>query len=436
MSAMSLEFIIIGLLVLASAILTMSEMAIFSSKKVRLQHLADRGNAKAKKAIELAAAPNDFRSSVHIGITLICIAAGMVSAMAISSLGKLIAVSLQIAPYEHIVAMAILAILIPYPFLVLGNLLPKRLAQSDPERFACMLAGPMLLLSRLTRPFIRLLNVPTDSIFKQSVAQQESAITQEIQSLVEEGKQAGVIHESEREMLKGILRLDKLKISALMTPRTDLIWLDVNITPDELMHKLEEKNHTRYLVCDGSVDEVLGVVNSRDLFLQMLRTGKVDLRSCLFEPQFFPENKIALEVLENFKQSKVHISIILDEYGGVRGMVTMSDILESIVGDLPEIGEQQRWKAQHREDGSWLFDGVTPISEFKRTLMIETLPGESHDSYHTLGGFILHHLEHIPSVSEHFVCEGLRFEVVDMDRNRIDKVLIVKVPSSKPFKLH
>jgi putative hemolysin len=217
-----------------------------------------------------------------------------------------------------------------------------------------------------------------------------------------------------------------------MTPLSELVWLDARETPENLIQKIEKHGHTRYVVGDGGLDGVLGVVNGRDLLLQLRRSNTLDLNASLYYPLIVPQNKTALDVLEHFKQSRVHVAFVMDEYGCLRGLVTMSDIMEAIVGDLTEVGESESWRVDNREDGEWLFDASTPIAQFKNIVQQKTkFPGEERASYRTLGGFVLDYLEHFPAVAEHFECAGLRFEILEMDSNRINKILVARTAKSE-----
>ena len=424
-----MEIPIIFFLLFLSGILVMSKTAILTASGSRLREWADQGDASAKKALNLAANPHDFQTALQTATILIRVVACILAGAIVSSwLAGMVSNAIPIlAPYSLPIAFAAVTISFGYFCIVIGELVPRAVARSNPERIACNSAAPVEMLIQVTAPLTYLIAGSEAAITKALRLEQPKArhITErEIEELLEGGAQAGVLRAYEQQMLVGVLKLDELKISSVMTPRPDLAWLDVTATDAVILRKVEENHHTRFIVADGNLDKVLGIVNARDVFLQWQRTGTVNLRDCLFSALIVPESKVALEVLEDFKQSKIHIAFVMDEYGVLRGLVTMSDVLEAIVGNLLESGDKDNWEVVQRDDGSWLFDAVTPVVDFKRITQIPHLPGEQEEIYNTVGGFIIHCLEHIPAISENFEFAGLRFEVLEMDGHRIDKVLV------------
>ena len=428
MPNITLEILVIFLLFIANGIFAMSEIAVVSAKKVRLQERSNKGNVGARAALELANAPEDFLSSVQIGITLIGILMG---ALGGGTLAEALAAGLKrvplLSPYSEAIGVGLVVLGLTYLSLVIGELVPKRLALNNPERIASAVARPMRWLSVLTSPAVRLLTVSTDGLLRllRVKPSTEPPVTEEeIQVLIEQGTQAGVFEEAEQDMVTGVFRLGDQQVSTIMTPRTEIVWLDLEDSPEETRRKITESAHTLFPVGQGSLDNILGVVQSKDLLTRCLAGHQpVDLKAVLQRALLVPETKPVLQAIELFRESRTHIALVIDEYGGLQGMVTINDILEGIVGDLPAVGEAPPGAVQ-REDGSWLLDGLMPVDEFKEVLQIGELPGEDRGYYHTLGGFVMTRLGHIPSAADHFEWGRLRFEVVDMDGRRVDKVLV------------
>jgi len=433
MSDITFQIILIILLTIANGIFSMSEIAIISARKARLQQWVNEGNAKAQVALELADSPNRLLSTVQIGITLIGILAGVLGGATIAEelSARLTFISL-LAPYSEAIALAIVVLGITYLTLVIGELVPKRIALHNPERIACTMAAPMRMLSRIASPAVHLLSISTDTVLRilgiRPVS--EPPVTEEeINILIEQGMKAGTFEEAERDMVEHVFRLGDLRAGALMTPRTEIVWLDIDDPPEETRRKIADSGHSRFPVGQGSLDNILGIVQIKDMLGRNMAGKSPDLKASLRRPLFVPESTHTLKVLELFKQSGIHVSLVVDEYGSVQGLVTLKDILEEIVGDIPSVEDLEEPLAVQREDGSWLLDGMLLVDDFKEIFSIKELPGEG--IYQTLGGFVLMHMGRIPAVGNHFEWSGLRFEVVDMDKNRIDKVLVMparKVP--------
>ena len=424
------EILIVILLLLANGVFAMSEMAIVSARKARLQERANRGDTRARAALELANAPHRFLSAVQIGITLIGILAG---AFGSATIATTLATSLErvrfLGPYHHTIAVGIVVVAITYLSMVVGELVPKRLALNNPERIARAVAGPMRALSTIAAPAVRLLTASSDLVFRllRVRPSTEPPVTEdEIEVLIEQGTQAGVFEEVEQDMMTSVMRLGDRPISAMMTPRQDIVWLDVDDTPDEIRRKIAESTHTRFPVGHGSLDVILGIVRAKDLLVNSLCGQTTDLKATMQRALFVPEAKPALEVIELFRESRTHIALVIDEYGGLLGLVTINDILEGIVGDMPMAGETSEPSAIQREDGSWLLDGLLPLDELQDILKIE-LPEEMRGYYQTLGGFVMTHLGRIPVSADHFTWGRFRFEVMDMDGHRVDKVLVTPI---------
>lgn len=436
---MTFDLIVVLVLTIANGIFSMSEMAIVSAKKVRLQEMAERGNIKAKAALSLANSPNRFLSTVQVGITLITILTGVLGGATLAEpVAQAIAQIIpQLAPSSRAIASILVVIFITYLSLIVGELVPKRLALNNPEKIAMAIAIPMRLMERITAPVVFLLSLSTDLLLKlmgSNVASNEPQITEEeIKVLMRQGAAEGTFDAAEQDMIERVFSLGDEPVSALITPRLDIVWLDLNDSLDVNRQKMTESRHSRYPVCQESLDNVLGIIHVKDLLAQSDRA--IDLTSILRQPLFLAESTHALKVLELLKKTGNQLALVVNEYGVTQGLITLNDVVEVIIGDIPFEDEEQEQEAIQREDGSWLMDGRLAIDDFKELLNIEELPGEERDNYQTLGGFVITHLGHIPKSSAHFEWDGFRLEVVDMDGNRVDKVLVIPPPRSPVTKV-
>lgn len=429
------EILVILLLVMANGLFAMSEMAVVSARKTRLQQLANQGDLRAQAALDLANSPNRFLSTVQIGITLVGILAGAFGGATLSqSIAELLSRIPALEPFSATLSLLLVVVLITYLSLVVGELVPKRLALNAPEKIATAIAIPMQLLSAIASPVVRLLSASTEmglKLFGVGPTESEPLVTEdEIKVLLEQGREAGMFEAAEQDMVERIFRLDDQPISALMTPRPDIVWLNLNSSADENRLKITQSDHSRFPVCQNTLDNVLGVVHITDLLARSMSGEPMDLTSALRQPLFVPETTRALRIMEMFKQSDTHIAIAVDEYGVIQGIVTLNDILEAIIGDLPSVGQSEDTSAVQREDGSWLLDGMVSIDKFKDLFDLGRLPGEEMGNYQTLGGFVITHLGRIPVAADHFEWGGLRFEVMDMDGNRVDKMLVMPIGKS------
>ncbi|HKC89302.1 MAG TPA: hemolysin family protein [Blastocatellia bacterium] len=425
-----MEILFIILLLVANGIFAMSEMAIVSARRARLQHLAEI-DAGARAALELADAPDRFLSTIQIGITLIGILAGAFGGATIS--GQISAQLNRIpalAPYSEAISLVIVVVAITYLSLVVGELVPKRLALNNPEQIASRVARPMQFLLRLSSPVVRVLSASSAFLLRLLRIKPPAlppVTEEEVKIMIDQGTQAGVFEEAEHDLVDNIFRLADQKVPQLMTPRPDIVWLDIDSPFEEIRRRIINSPYSRMPVCRGTPDNILGVVKARDLLAEILSGKPLDLRATLRQPLYVPETRTGLQLLELFKGSTTHIAMVIDEHGALEGLVTMNDVLEAIVGDLPAQPGQAESLAVRREDGSWLLDGRLPIADFKEIFSIDKLPREEEGAYHTLAGFIMTYLGRLPSASDHFVWNGLRIEVVDMDRRRVDKVLVSRV---------
>lgn len=426
-----IELIIIFALILFNGVLSMSEIAIVSSRKARLHQLADQGDKNAKAALDISNSPNEFLSTVQIGITLVGIFTGAYGEANIADdLTFYLKQVPMLAPHAAQLALFLVVAIITYFSLILGELVPKRLGLHFPEKIARFVALPMQVLSNLSRPLVIVLSSSTNFVLRVFGIKESSEppVTEaEIQVLVEQATEAGVFEESEQEMLASVLRLGDRSVKSIMIPRADVDWVDINISPEELVKVLEESSHSRLVVTEESPDHVLGIVELKGIMRNKISGKPVDLRAITTQPAYVPESFTVLDLLETFRGTKQHVAIVMDEYGGMEGLVTREDVFEAIVGELPAVGELPKWEARQREDGSWLLDGQIPLDDFKKIFDVDKLPGEEEAGYHTLAGFVLFHLERIPAAGEYFVWEDLRFEVVDMDHHRIDKLLVSRI---------
>lgn len=422
------EILIIAFLIIANGVFAMSEMAVVTSRKSRLEDWVKKGNSRAKMALELAHSPNRFLSSVQIGITLVGILAG---AFAGRSAAEWMAELVQPLPvvgiYNREIGLGLVVLVITYFSLVIGELVPKRLAMRHPEAIASWLAVPLSVFSKISAPMVHLLSFSTDVVcrlFGRPQGAEPPVTEEEIKNLVQQGAEAGVFEEEAEDMVEAVLRLGDKTARALMTPRTQIAWLDLESDQAEIQKRISESGRSRFPVAAGGLDQVAGIVQAKDLLAQLLTGKPLDLTSLMQQPLFVPRTISALELLESFKKTNKHIALVVDEYGGIEGLLTHHDILEAIAGDIP-IGERPSDpKAVQRHDGSWLLDGMLSVDEFKEIFNIETLPGEKRDAYQTLGGFVFTQMGRVPAVAESFEWRGLYFEIVDMDGKRIDKVMV------------
>ncbi len=423
---MILEILIIILLIIANGIFSMSEIAVVSARRALLKQMAEEGDSGARVALELVKEPNQFLSTVQIGITLIGILAGAYGGATIAGeLALLLNSFAYIAPYSDAISIILVVLGVTYLSLVIGELVPKRVAMSSPERISSLVASPMRAFSRIAAPIIFLLSASTDLVLKMLGVKPyvEPTVTEEeIKILIDQGTTAGVIEEEEQDIVERVFRLGDKVAHDIMTPMPEIVWLDINDSPSEIQGKLTSGPFSLFPVCKGKLDNVIGVVQAKDLLPCSIKDGKVDLKSSLLPPLFIPESMRALKVLERFKQTGIHMAIVIDEYGSVQGVLTLTDLLEAMVGDIPHIEELAEPMIMKRDDGSWLVDGTLPIEEFKDVFKIDELPEE--ELYQTVGGFIMMQLERVPFAGDHFEWDGYRFEVMDMDEHRVDKILV------------
>ena len=423
-----MELLIILFLVLLNGVFSMSEIALVSSRKSRLEAAARNGDSNAKAALHLANSPTRFLSTVQIGITLIGLLTGMYSGDNITADFELFISNIAILkPYSHTLAVGTVLVFITYLSLVLGELVPKRIGMANPEAISKFMARPMNLLSKATAPFIGLLGFSSDMIIKLlNIKQGENAVTEEeIKSLIQEGTSGGVFEEIEQEIVHNVFQLGDRKVTSLMTNRQEIVWLDIEDSVEENKAIIFESRHSVYPVCRATVDDVVGLIYVKDLITMDIEEQLKDLTSILKEPVYLPESNRAYQALEKFKEQRVYFGIIVDEYGGLLGVITMHDIMDALVGDISEDIEEAS-EIVKREDGSFLVDAQLPFDDFLQYFSINMPETERREltGFNTLGGFVLFILENIPKVGERFTWKHFDFEVIDMDRSRIDKLLV------------
>ncbi len=418
------DILVIFILILFNGILALSEAAMLSVRKARLQQRINDGDKRARLALKLAENPNRFLSTIQIGITVIDVLIGAISGATVAELlSETFAQVPALAPFSETIGLAIVVIIVSYLSIVFGELVPKRLALQSADSVASAIAGPMSFIASLFTPFVWLLGKSTDlllRLFGIKHAAEIPVTEEELLVQLDQGTQAGVFEETEQDMVEGVFSLSDQRVNALMTPRNEIIWLDVNDTADEIRRKMSESPFSRFPVGEDSLDHPVGVVKAKEVLLANIKSGK-DLQKLTRPSIYIPETAFGSHALEMFRESQRDLMLVVDEFGVVQGLITLADILEEIVGEFE--GEPQ---ATQRQDGSWLLDGMLANDDFKELFNLRRLPDE--EEYETLGGFVMMHLKRIPKPADQFEWGGLRFEVMDMDGNRVDKVLVTTLP--------
>ncbi len=426
-----MEIAVLAALILINGLFAMSEIALVTARRGRLQALVDSGDAGAAAAMALNEHPTRFLSTIQVGITSIGVLSGIVGEAALAAplahwLDSFQFVETQTAGY---LATGLVVLVVTYFAIVFGELVPKRIGQMTPEKIARLVARPIRGLATVANPFVKLLSVSTDLLLRIIGARTttDNAVTEEeIHALIEEGSESGVIDEQERAMVRNVFRLDDRQIASLMTPRSDIVYLDLDDSIDDNLRKVVESEHARFPVCRGTLREVQGIVSARTLLKQAVQGGKMDLATAQQPVVFVPESLTGMELLDNFRASSSHVALVVDEYGEVQGLVTPQDLFEAIAGEFKTPSQEDAWAVQ-RKDGSWLLDGLIPVPELKDRLELDTVPEEDFGRYNTLSGMLMLLLGRVPHTADVAEWEGWRFEVVDMDQKRIDKVLASKV---------
>ena len=422
--------ITIGILLVINGILIMAETALLSTRKARLQNEANKGNHGANIALKLTENPNQFLAVTQIGITTIDMLLGALTGATIGVwIHGQLSLYPALEPYSAVIGLLVGVLPVTYLSLVVGDLVPKRLAMRNPEAVSSSFAGPMLFFTRLFSPMVKFLSFSTESILRLlgvKVTEEIPVTEEEIQLLIDQGTQAGVFEEAEQDMVQGVFSLGEQRVYSLMTPRTEIVWLDIEDTIEEIRTKIAEHDISRFPVRQDTLDVILGVVKARDLLLASLSGEAIKLKQLLKPAFYIPETTSAARALEILKEKGTEMLLVIDEFGGLQGLLTVNDIIEEIVGEI-ELEEPQ---ATQRQDGSWLLDGMLEVDEFKEIFHLPTLPHE--DEYETLSGFVMLSLGRVPQTADQFEWHELRFEVIDMDGRRVDKVLVTTLPQ-KPM---
>lgn len=432
MSNFGIKILLLLLLICTNGLFAMTEIAMVSARKVWLRKRAQEGDRSAKIALNLAESPNRLLSTVQVGITLIGILAGALGGTTLAKpLATFISNYPPLAAFSEGVALVIVVLIITYLSLVIGELIPKRLALSNPVNIAIMMARPMQALSWFVTPIVHVLSKSTNLGLRLLgiKSSREPPITEdEIKVLLKQGTLLGIFDEAEQDIITSVFRLGDRRIDAIMTPYTEIVWLDLDDPFEESLKKVLDSKRARFPVARGGLDNIQGIIMVKDLLMDVLSGNSIGLESLLQPPLFIPESMPALRVLDEIKSSGVDVGIVIDEFGGILGMVTQFDILKSIVGDIQVPGEDSEPLFYQRPDGSWLLDGLLQVDELRELLNIKDLPDEERNGFQTLGGFVMSCLGVIPKTGQTFEWDGFIFEVVDMDGRRVDKILVSPLP--------
>ncbi|MDR2209501.1 MAG: hemolysin family protein [Azoarcus sp.] len=426
-----MEIFVLVLLIIINGVFAMSEIALVTARRSKLTKLAEEGDSAARIAVSLGEEPTRFLSTIQIGITSIGILCGIVgeAALAVPMATWLHELGLAQRPSE-IVATTLAVVLITYVAIVVGELVPKRIGQINPEGIARRVARPMSALATLSRPAVRMLSKSTTLLLRLLGLRDEKTpgvTEEEIHALLEEGSESGVIEKNEHAMVRNVFRLDDRQIGSLMVPRSDIVWLDAERPLEENLARVAESEHSRFPVCQGGFEEILGIISCKQLFNQTFKGGQPDITGQLQSPVYVPETLTGMELLEQFRASGSHMAFVIDEYGEVQGLVALQDVMEAVTGEFRSDRLEDAWAVQ-RADGSWLLDGLIPLPELKDLLELREVPEEDKGRYHTLSGMIMWLLGRLPRTGDVIPWEAWRLEVVDLDGKRIDKVLASRLP--------
>ncbi len=427
-----MEVALLIFLILLNAVFAMSEMALTASRKARLQVMVEADDAGAQAAMDLHDNPTKFLSTVQIGITSIGVLNGIVGDAAFSApFARWL--NLTFGMHDRaadISATAMVVIVITFLTIIFGELVPKRVGQIHPETVARLVARPMEWLSTIARPFVRLLTVSTEACLRllgMHNVPDRSVTEEEIAASLVEGLDAGVIEAHEHQMVRNVFRLDDRQVGSMMIPRAEIVWLDADATPDEVLRVIANEEHSRYPVCRGGLDDVLGLISAQALLQRVMQDKPLALTEGLLAAVFVPETLSGMELLDHFRASNAQFVFVVDEYGEVQGMITVREVLEAITGEFTTPSNEDSWGVQ-RTDGSWLFDGLIPVPELKDRLALKALPEEDRGRYNTLAGMVMLLLGRLPRTADAVEWDGWRFEVVDLDGKRVDKVLANPLP--------
>jgi putative hemolysin len=418
------------LLIIANGIFSMSETAVVAARKVRLQQRAEDGDERARTALALVHDPNTFLSTVQFGITMVGVLA---SAYGGATIAAKVAVPIraipQLAPYADGLALGVVVAVITVLSVIVGELVPKRIALNSPEAIASWVARPMIILSRIGAPVVHGLTASTNivlRIFGVKGEAEPNLTEDEIKALISQGAETGAVGATEENIVQRVFQLGDQRVAAIMTPRPDIEWIDVDASEEELREFLASHSHTMFVVCHGGLDDVAGIVRSADLLPLAFKGVRIELRKLVKEALFVPDSMPAVQLLESFRQSHKHTALVMDEYGAVEGLVTVTDLLTAIVGDLPADASEAVGEFVSRADGTWLVDGSAAMEDVLTHFGLDSLPPDEAGAYHTIGGFVMARLGRVPKTADQFEWGGMKFEVIDMDGRRIDKVLVTR----------
>lgn len=428
-----MELVLLLFLFVLNGFFSMSEMAVVSARKARLLELQDAGHAGSRAALELANQPGHFLSTIQVGITVIGITSGVLGEAALSArVAQWLAGWPALAPTADTIATTLVIAGITVGSLIIGELVPKRLALANPETFASAIARPMQWLSALVYPLVGALSMVTDGILRllgAGVASSPPVSEREIRALMEQGAAAGVFEEHENQLVSRVFRMDELRATAVMTPRTDIVCLDLNESRERILATIADTPHTKFPVVRGGLDHIEGIIDIKRVLVDLVHGRPLDLESRLEKPLYVPETLTVTEVLRACERDRQTMALIVNEYGELEGLTTLNDVMHAFVGDIGTVLVDGDTEIVMRADGSWLIDGGIGIDRLKQALQIEeALPREDTGVYHTLAGFVIMQLQRVPQTGDRFDWGGLRFEVVDMDRNRVDKLLVARLP--------
>jgi putative hemolysin len=438
MSHVALEIAFIFVLLVANGVFAMAEIAVVSAKKARLRRLADQGSGDARVALELAESPNRFLSTVQIGITLVGIFAGAFGGATLAeNLAGVIAQVSSLARYADKIAFGIVVAVITYFSLVLGELVPKRLGLSNPERIAMLVARPMNWLSGFAGPVVSFLSFSTEALLRVLGFKPEKEVTvseEEVRVMMQEGVRAGAFNKVESHIVHSALELDQLPVREIMTPRPKVIWLNRDDSHEQVWHKIVVSGHSHFPVYEGTRDHTVGIVSVKAIYANLAAGVGVNLKDLMTAALVVPESQTVLQLVETFKQSGKHIALVTDEFGGIVGLVTLNDVMEAVVGEFPTQGERAKPEVRKRDDGLWLIDAMIGLEAVEKSLPGFKFGGDASTEYQTLAGFVVKTLGHVPKEGETFEAQGYVFEVLDMDRHRVDKVLVMTLRHQTPPK--
>lgn len=428
------ELAVIVVLLIINGVFAMTEIAVVSSRKTHLRRLAELGNARARVALDLAESPNRFLSTVQIGITLVGILAGAFGGATLAS--ELVEPLRQVpllAPYAEKIAFALVVGLITYLSLILGELVPKRFGLSNPEGIAMLVARPMNWLSLAASPVVNFLSFSTETLLRliRFKPKDELAVSEdEVRGMMQDGVRSGSFNQVESQIVDSALELDQLPVRDIMTPRPKVIWLDQEDPHEQIWHKVVVSNHSHFPVYEGNRDHPVGIVSVKSIYAHFAAGIDVRLRDIMLTPLIVPELQTVLQLVETFKQSGKHIALVADEFGGMVGLVTLSDVMEAILGELPSLGERAKPAAKKRDDGSWLIDALLDLETVEKALPGFAFEELDYSECQTLAGFVVKSMGRVPREGETFSAQGYVFEILDMDGHRVDKVLVMSAPGS------